>query len=95
MAHRSTLEAEPKSAKLAANSAASSPERERIFDAFRRWGYRAATLDPIGLFQPEQNPDLALTGPLADEARALYSGTIGADFMHIPEPDRRAWIAGQ
>jgi len=93
MAHRSTLDAEPKSAKPSANSAASSPERERIFDAFRRWGYRAATLDPIGLCKPEQHPDLALTGALADEARAIYSGTIGADFMHLPEPERRAWIA--
>ena len=70
-------------------------DRERVFDAFRRWGYYEATLDPIGLFQPQPHPDLALTGPLAEEARAFYCGNIGAEFMHLPEPARRQWIAEQ
>ena len=44
MAHRTTLEAErpsksAKAAKRAGNDATPSPDRERIFDAFRRWGY--------------------------------------------------------
>jgi 2-oxoglutarate dehydrogenase E1 component len=110
MAQRTTLEAEkpPKSAKSgnksatasanpAANgeSAASHADRERVFEAFRRWGYLEATLDPIGLFAPQQSPDLAFTGPLADEARGFYCGNIGAEFMHLPEPVRRQWIAEQ
>src|SRR6266699_3619789 len=68
-------------------------DRERIFDAFRRWGYYGANLDPLGFFAPQAHPELALTGEAADEARRYYCGTIGADFMHLPEPERRGWSA--
>jgi len=103
MAHRTTLEQErpaktPKAAKKpAAGSnakAAGNEERERVFDAFRRWGYLEATLDPLGLFEPLKYPELqALTGETAEEARDVYCGTVGADFMHLQEPERRRWIA--
>jgi 2-oxoglutarate dehydrogenase E1 component len=97
MAHRPTLEAE-RPAKLHKKSTAGKPagpeERERIFDAFRRWGYNEAKLDPLGFFGPFPQPDLkGLTGDLAEEARRIYCGTIGADFMHLPQPERRRWIA--
>jgi 2-oxoglutarate dehydrogenase E1 component len=97
MAHRTTLEAEqpPKSAKPANQPSAAERRRGTIFDAFRRWGYYESTLDPIGLFKPLQHPDLAFTGPIAEEARGYYCGTIGAEFMHLPEPERRQWIAEQ
>src|SRR4029077_8231607 len=100
MANRTTLEAErpTKTAKPGKKSPvrkpASSEERERIFDAFRRWGYNEASLDPLGFFGPFPQPDLAeLTGPVAQEARRIYCGTIGAEFMHLPQPERRQWIA--
>jgi 2-oxoglutarate dehydrogenase E1 component len=103
MAHRTTLEEErpartPKAAKkpVAGGPAkgAVHEDRERIFDAFRRWGYLEATLDPLGLFGPLKQADLEeLTGEAAEEARRLYCGTVGADFMHLPEPERRRWIA--
>src|SRR6202158_4007811 len=103
MAHRTTLEEErpaktPKAPKKPAAGglakAAGDEARERIFDAFRRWGYLEATLDPLGLFEPLKQPDLdALTGEAAEEARRIYCGTVGADFMHLPEPERRRWIA--
>src|SRR5438105_14963205 len=103
MAHRTTLEEErpaktPKAAKkpLAGGlaKAVGHEDRERIFDAFRRWGYLEATLDPLGLFEPLKHLDLdALTGDAAEEARRIYSNTIGADFMHLPEAERRRWIA--
>src|SRR6266571_3814181 len=109
MAHRTTLEEErlaktPKAAKKPAAGglvkaagpakAAGNEERERIFDAFRRWGYLEATLDPLGLFEPLKHPDLqGLSGEAAEEARRVYCGTIGADFMHLLEPERRRWIA--
>jgi len=68
--------------------------RELIFDAFRRWGYLEATLDPIGLFEPLKHADLdGLTGEAAEEARRIYCGTVGAEFMHLAEPERRIWIA--
>jgi 2-oxoglutarate dehydrogenase E1 component len=103
MAHRTTLEEErpAKTPKAAKKPVAGGPakaavheDREHIFDAFRRWGYLEATLDPLGLFAPLKQADLAeLTGGAAEEARRLYCGTVGADFMHLPEPERRRWIA--
>jgi 2-oxoglutarate dehydrogenase E1 component len=95
MADRTTLEAvrPSKPAKAPKKGAANPEERERIFDAFRRWGYYEANLDPLGLFKPLKFPDLELAGAVADEARAIYCGTIGAEFMHLREPERRKWIA--
>src|SRR5437763_404878 len=103
MAHRTTLEEEstakfPKAAKKptagGVAKGVSNEKRERVFDAFRRWGYLEATLDPLGLFEPLEQPELdALTGEAAEEARGIYCGTVGADFMHLAEPERRRWIA--
>ena len=89
MAHRTTLTQErPAQAPKQGDQA-----RDRIFDAFRRWGYCEANLDPLGIFEPLKHPDLeGLSGELADEARRLYCGTVGADFMHLVEPERRRWI---
>ena len=67
-------------------------QRERIFDHFRRWGYLEANLDPLGHFPPIKHPELQIDGEHADAARAIYAGTVGAEFMHIPDPDRRRWI---
>src|SRR3989441_1442976 len=105
MAHRTTVEEEstaktPKAAKKPTagglGKGVSNEDRERVFDAFRRWGYLEATLDPLGLFEPLKHPALeALTGKIADEARRTYCGTIGADFTHLPELDRQRWIAAR
>ncbi|MGB6484671.1 MAG: 2-oxoglutarate dehydrogenase E1 component [Candidatus Acidiferrales bacterium] len=68
-------------------------KREAIFGAFRRWGYYEADLDPLGDLKPQPVPELdQLTGEAADEARRIYCGTIGADFMHILDGERRRWI---
>src|SRR5216683_190183 len=103
MAHRTTLEEEhpakaPRAAKtsgaLGTAKVAGNEDRERVFDAFRRWGHLEATLDPLGFLQPQKRPELdGLAGEAADEARGIYCGTVGADFMHLPEPERRRWIA--
>ena len=69
-----------------------SEQRDKVFDAFRRWGYVRADLDPLGHFAGEQNPELNLTGPVADEARRIYCGTVGVEFMHMPDPERRNWV---
>jgi len=79
MAHRTTLEAErpakpQKTGKKPAGEAGApkdaSQERGRVFDAFRRWGYNEANLDPLGFFGPFPQPDLeGLTGEIAQEAR--------------------------
>jgi 2-oxoglutarate dehydrogenase E1 component len=67
-------------------------ERERVFDAFRQWGYLEADLDPLGFLHPVRHPDLQIEGEFAQEARAAYCGTIGAEFMHIADSARRRWI---
>jgi len=71
---------------------ASPDGRERIFDAFRRWGYLEADLDPLGFLKPQPHPELQMGGELARQARSFYCGTVGADFMHIADVERRRWI---
>ncbi|OLB28084.1 MAG: 2-oxoglutarate dehydrogenase E1 component [Acidobacteria bacterium 13_2_20CM_58_27] len=89
MAHRTTLSQE----RPMQTAKEGDQERNRIFDAFRRWGYLEARLDPLGIFEPLKHPDLeGFSGELAEEARRIYCGTIGADFMHLAEPERRRWI---
>jgi len=73
-------------------SAAPTEAQSRVWDSFRRWGYLQANLDPLGDLQPVELPDLALSDPDAEAARKLYCGTIGVEFMHVPDPDRRRWI---
>ncbi len=67
-------------------------DRERIFDPFRHWGYLEADLDPLGFLPAVSHPELRADGELAQEARRVYCGTIGAEFMHITDPVRRRWI---
>jgi 2-oxoglutarate dehydrogenase E1 component len=67
-------------------------KQERILDSFRRWGYLQAELDPVGHFTPLAHPDLEHDGDLAEAARRIYSSTIGVEFMHIADPERRRWI---
>lgn len=70
-------------------------ERERTFDNFRRWGYLGARLDPLG-FLPQLSPaELDDSTPWSCEARAIYCATIGIEFMHIADAQRREWIAGR
>src|ERR1700723_799694 len=73
-------------------SAAPTEAQSRVWDAFRRWGYLQANLDPLGDLQPVELPELAVSGPDAEAARKVYCGTIGVEFMHIPDPERRRWI---
>ena len=74
------------------DSAATKDAQERIWDAFRRWGYLQANLDPLGDMAPVAMPELDVSGPDADAARQFYCGTIGVEFMHIPEREKRQWI---
>jgi len=85
-------EAAPKTASLSSDAA---EQRELVFDKFRRSGYLAARLDPLGFLQTASPAELDDKSPWASEARSIYCGTIGADFMHIADPERRAWIAAR
>ncbi|HWQ02952.1 MAG TPA: thiamine pyrophosphate-dependent enzyme, partial [Candidatus Nitrosotenuis sp.] len=70
-------------------------ERQQTLDAFRRWGYLQANLDPLGFLKPLPMPELDDAGDGADAARRIYCGSIGAEFMHIPDAERRAWVAAR
>ena len=76
-------------------SNASNPERERIFNAYRQWGYLEGDLDPLGFLRPRETPELEREGEYAREARAIYSSTIGVEINHIYAPERRRWIFEQ
>ena len=67
-------------------------DRERVFDLFRHWGYLEADLDPLGLFRPQPQPELQIESEHAREARRFYCGTVGVEFMHIIDGERRRWI---
>src|SRR5260370_34979901 len=67
-------------------------ERERVFELFRQWGYLEAELDPLRLLPPQPHPDLQIDNEWAQEARRIYCGSVGAEFVHIADPERRRWI---
>ncbi|MEP6645274.1 MAG: 2-oxoglutarate dehydrogenase E1 component [Acidobacteriaceae bacterium] len=67
-------------------------ERERVLEAFRTWGYLEADLDPLGFLAPEPYPGLQLDGEFVAEARRIYCGTVGVEFSHISDGERRRWI---
>src|SRR4051794_38114985 len=67
-------------------------ERERVFDLYRQWGYLEADLDPLGFLQPTPHPDLPHESEYAEEARRFYCSTVGVEFTHITDVERRRWI---
>ncbi len=77
---------------IASEATPSAQSSERIWEQFRRWGYLQADLDPLGHFLPLAYPDLQIEGDTADAARRVYCGTVGVEFMHIPDAERRQWI---
>ena len=90
------LSRKPETPAKASNGAGSEADREVVFDIFRRWGFLQATLDPLGQYLPaEPFPTPAPDGAASAEARRFYCGSIGAEFMHIAAPEKRAWIQQQ
>ena len=75
-----------------ASTNGTNPERERVFSAYRQFGYLEGDLDPLGFLRPRPTPELERDGEYAREARAIYSSTIGVEINHIYAPERRRWI---
>jgi 2-oxoglutarate dehydrogenase E1 component len=73
----------------------SNPERERVFNAFRQWGYLEGDLDPLGFLRPRPTVELQIDSVFTSEARSIYSSTIGVEINHIYAPERRRWIYEQ
>ncbi len=67
-------------------------ERERVFDAFRHWGYLEADLNPFGGPVGGGFPELRMKGEASEQARRIYCGSIGFEFMHLPNRERREWL---
>ncbi len=71
-----------------------------LAEAYRRSGWRAARLDPLGLTAPEAPPELdpAPYG-LDPEATAplirAYCGSIGWEIGHVQDAARRGWLAAR
>ena len=74
------------------DSSSAKEAQSQTWDAFRRWGYLQADLDPLGDLESVAMPELDVSGADAEAARNVYCGTIGAEFMHIPDPERRQWV---
>lgn len=72
--------------------------RALTLDIFRRWGYLQATLDPLGQYlAPEPFPQALPEGEedAAAEARGYWCGTIGVEYMHMANAEKREWIEAQ
>jgi len=67
-------------------------EKEQIFNTFRTWGYLQASLDPLDFLKPHIVPELIIKNEYAKLARKYYCSSIGAEFMFIPDQERRSWI---
>src|SRR5690242_10744792 len=67
-------------------------EREQVFDTYRRWGYLDANLNPFGGPIAGGYPEVRTQGEGAEEARRIYCGSIGFEFMHLPQRERREWL---
>jgi|SRR5215469_8317974 len=68
---------------------AASGEYGRIFSAFRQWGYLLAKLDPLGRVVSQVLPELEVSGEAAKQAHRYYCSSIGVEFTHIPQVERR------
>lgn len=91
----------------------------RLISAYRIRGHQQAVLDPLGLMEREQFPDLTLAYHGLSDAdldtafqsstlfigkeyaslreicaalRATYCGSIGVEYMHIPQTEERRWF---
>ncbi|UCH83631.1 MAG: 2-oxoglutarate dehydrogenase E1 component [Candidatus Latescibacterota bacterium] len=69
-----------------------------LADAYRRWGYLQADLEWLNRLEKIVHPDITEAAerndPEADAKwKAIYCGSIGVEFMHIADPERRRWVA--
>ena len=98
MASRASKGAGVKAAVVGEEQSAHGERREQVFEVFRRWGYLQTTLDPLGQYLPKEPFPVALPegeDDAAAEARGFYCGTIGVEFMHIANADKREWLQAQ
>lgn len=71
-----------------------------LAEAYRRWGWLSADLEPLrattSVAVPELDPmPYGLTNADAAPLRAAYCGSIGWEFGHLQDATCRNWLAGQ
>jgi 2-oxoglutarate dehydrogenase E1 component len=71
-----------------------------LAEAYRRFGWLAARLDPLGLTAPGAPPELdpalyGLDAGAATPLRRAYCGTIGWQIGHVHDPARRRWLVAR
>jgi 2-oxoglutarate dehydrogenase E1 component len=89
----------------------------QLIRSYRVRGHLLATLDPLGLHEPEHHPELdpktygftdadydrqiyihnlgyeaATLREIVDLLQQTYCGSIGVEYMHIQDPEEKAWI---
>ena len=75
--------------------AAADAADDRVIDAFRRWGYLEAALDPLGLVAPRPHPRAARRGERRRPARAAVVLRPDRRRVHAhPRPGAQALGAG-
>jgi 2-oxoglutarate dehydrogenase E1 component len=68
-----------------------------VADAYRRWGFLQAGIDPLGRLAPFEHPDIADARSLGsreenEKWRPVYCGALGFEFMHMMERERVEWM---
>ncbi len=73
-----------------------------LIEAYRQRGFLRANLDPLGLTTIPDVPELdvreygvAADSRLVARLKASYCATIGWEFGHIHDSDRRRWLAAE
>src|SRR5512140_2511196 len=77
--------------------AAPDPSPDPVADAYRRWGYLKASIDPLDRIAPYEHPDITdarTIGSREDNQKwqSMYCGPIGFEYMHMLERERVEWM---
>ncbi len=72
------------------------PRPDHVGDLFRRYGHLQAQLDGLDRLRPLPVDELdAMPAAEAASWRRIYCGSIGVEFMHLLQPERRQWLAAR
>ncbi|HET6462460.1 MAG TPA: hypothetical protein VFH33_01565, partial [Candidatus Krumholzibacteria bacterium] len=87
----------PRQSEVRSHVAAADLAPDPVGDAYRRWGYLQANLDPLNRLAPYEHPDVAdarATGSRDENQKwqSIYCGPIGFEFMHMMQRDRVEWM---
>ena len=87
----------PRHSEVRSHVAAADLAPDPVGDAYRRWGYLLANLDPLDRLAPYEHPDITdvrANGNRDENQKwqSIYCGPIGFEFMHMMQRDRVEWM---